>query len=255
MSSEHENDASWWEGFFRGPFGELQLAEHDEAHVTAEVNAIEARLALTPGSRVLDVPCGAGRHALELARRGHRLTAVDFNGPVVEEARRRAKHVAVDLRVGDMRDPAALPRDQDAAFCWFGSFGYFDDEANLGFLRNVAASLRPGGRFALDTHVTETIYPIFGTRGWRWVGEGEARRRVIEERSYDVASADLRVDWTFQGPEGEQRAVSVIKLYGYRELAGMMREAGFVDLQAYDGLTERPFSVGSSRLTLVARRA
>src|SRR4029450_3359072 len=116
-------------------FGELQLDERPEEQTRAEVDALERALEMTAPLRVLDVPCGAGRHSLELARRGHRVTGVDFNRGVLERARELAPSAGLDgdFRQGDMRE-----LDFDAAFeraiCHWGSFGYFDEAGNADFL-------------------------------------------------------------------------------------------------------------------------
>lgn len=246
----------WWTRFFEDLYGDIQIAHADEAGDRADVDVIERRLELTPGASVLDIPCGVGRHAIELARRGYRVTALDFHARVIEEARRRAaaEGLDVDYRIGDMRS-AALPSGLDGAFCWFGSFGYFDDAGNRAFLGHVASALRPGARFVIDTVATETIYPRFRPRDWRWIGEGEARIRSIEEREYDVETATLTATWTRQAADGEREGTSVMRLYAFRELAERLREAGFDDVRGFDGLTEAPFGLGSSRLTIVAQRS
>lgn len=246
----------WWTRFFEDLYGDIQIAHADDEGDRMEVDVIDRRLGLTPGAAVLDVPCGAGRHAIELARRGYRVTAVDFHARVVDEGRRRAaaEGLDVDYRVGDMRD-APLPTGLDGAFCWFGSFGYFDDDGNRTFLAHVASALRPGARLAIDTVATETLYPRFRARDWRWLGEGEGRIRSIEEREYDVETATLRATWTRQGADGERRGTSRMRLYAYRELKERFHEAGFEDVQGFDGLTDAPFGLGASRLTIVGRRA
>src|SRR4029079_1480712 len=104
----------------------------------AEVDFVERRLGLMPAARVLDVPCGSGRHSIELARRGHRVTGVDISAEAIAHARGAAAEagVEVDLVRDEMR---ALPRTGavDAALCMGNSVGYLD----LGGLRDFLAAL------------------------------------------------------------------------------------------------------------------
>src|SRR4029079_7035747 len=118
-----------------------------------EPDFIVSALGLASGARVLDMPCGEGRHSIELAARGYVPTAVDFNPKALSAAERNARErgVRVELVRADMRD-FTPPDNIDAASCFFGSFGYFSDADNLRYATNVARALAPGGRFLIDTH-------------------------------------------------------------------------------------------------------
>jgi len=249
------DDEPWWRAFFEDVYADVQLADRDDAAAAADVDVIVRRLGLDSKASVLDIPCGAGRHSLELARRGYAVAGVDFNARVVDAARARAEAESLNATfvVGDMRS-VVLERGFDGAFCWFGSFGYFDDTDNTAFLAHVASLLQPGARFVIDTVVTETIYPRFRERDWRWIGDGDARIRSIEERSYDHATATLTSTWTRSGHHGENAATSVMRLYAYREITERMRAAGFVDIEGFDGSTDAPFRLGAQRLTVVGTR-
>src|SRR5688572_27134537 len=121
----------WGTRFFFELFGELQLDERPPEQTQAEVDALERELAIHDPLRILDVPCGTGRHSLELARRGHRVTGVDFNPTVLGRARQLAEDafLDVDFRECDMRQ-LAFDAAFDRAICHWGSFGYFDDAGN-----------------------------------------------------------------------------------------------------------------------------
>jgi cyclopropane fatty-acyl-phospholipid synthase-like methyltransferase len=140
----------WWQTFFAGHWLDVQRVFKAE-RTTAEADFIERVLKLQPGAAVLDVPCGEGRLSVELASRGYRLTGVDITEALLADARRTAAERRLDVawHRRDMRD---LPwrEDFDGAYCFWGSFGYFDDEGNRAFLEAVARALKPGGRFLMD---------------------------------------------------------------------------------------------------------
>jgi SAM-dependent methyltransferase len=245
----------WGPSFFFDLFGELQLDERPEEQTRSEVDVLERELAMTAPLRVLDVPCGTGRHSLELARRGHRVTGVDFNRAVLERARALAATAGleVDFRQGDMRE-LDLDAEFERAICHWGSFGYFDDPGNADFLRRIGRALAPGGAFFLDTLVAESLYPKFRERDSSEWGDGPTRRRLIEERRFDCATGRVESTWTVIG-DGEQRSRTVsIRIYTYREIAGMLEAAGFTRLRALDD-SGAPFRLGSARLWLVAEKA
>lgn len=97
---------------------------------------------------MLDLCCGPGRHVLEFARRGFRVTGVDRTQRYLEAARATAlsEGLAVELVQADMRD-FSRPPTFDLALNLFSSFGYFAEAADdLQVLKNLNASLAPGAR-------------------------------------------------------------------------------------------------------------
>ncbi len=129
---------AWWETFFKGPFGELQLLPLPVDTTQQDVERVTATLG-GGTHRILDAPCGAGRHSLELARRGHQVVGIDFNPQVLEAARSRAQAEAllVDFRLQDLR--RLRPSETfDAVTNLWTSFGYFSDAENQALLKNPA---------------------------------------------------------------------------------------------------------------------
>src|ERR1700738_5588386 len=123
-------DSEWW----RSWFGPSYLALYDgflAERTPVEIDRLEVLLALRPPQRILDLPCGQGRHAIELARRGYEVTGVDLSPYLLGVARERAYASGVKVRwlEGDMRE--ALPGETfDLILNLFTSLGYFDDEAD-----------------------------------------------------------------------------------------------------------------------------
>jgi SAM-dependent methyltransferase len=256
--ADDERARSWTDGFFSDPlWNEVQRIAWSPDETRAQTDEIERLLALAPSSEVLDVPCGDGRIAIELARRGHRASGVDVNASIVGEGRARAasEGLAVELVHGDMR-ALALPEARfDAAVCWWGSFGYFDDAGDLAFLRGVARALAPGARFAIDmANLTEALLPRFQPKGWDRVGP----IHVLEDRRLDLATSRLEVEWLFMHEDGRRSAyASSMRLYGFRELAERLASCGFEDVVAIDRASGAPYapSPNGARVAIVARRA
>lgn len=242
----------WTDDFFFGPFLDVHLSMEASPD---EVTFLERALDVGSGDRILDVPCGKGRHALRLAARGYRVTGVDFQPDAIARGTREAEErgLEVDLRVGDMR-ALAVGDGFDAAFCFWGSFGYFDGAGDRAFVDGVHRALRDGGRFLVDLHVAETLFPVYEPRSWHWWGEGDARSRVFEERRWDPDTGRVEVEWTFQRGGVEKSARSSIRIYTYRELAELLRDAGFRDVEGMETFTGAPFELGCDRLSMVATK-
>ena len=141
---------NWWEDFFEGLAVQLWLDAVPAAHTEREAERIAASLALPDGAEILDVPCGGGRLSFPLTARGYRVTGVDSSREFIAHAMAAPGAEAVAWERRDMRD-LPWPRRFDGAFCVGNSFGYLDDDGNAAFLRAVAAALKPGGRFVLET--------------------------------------------------------------------------------------------------------
>lgn len=148
---ERHLPADWWRTLFNALYLKTDgdVVENDE-NTAAEVDALIERAALDPGSCVLDLCCGQGRHALELARRGYsHVTGLDRSRTLIRLAKTRARKEGLDVRFheGDARR-FRLPRASfDCVAILGNSFGYFEQEADdLDILQSVARVLRPGDR-------------------------------------------------------------------------------------------------------------
>ncbi len=244
--------ADWTHDFFSGPWIEVQRHARTAEQSAQEAEFIARTLALPPGAEVLDVPCGDCRIAVELAARGHRVTGVDIQPEMIAAARAKAaeRRVAVELLEGDMRDLPWTGRF-DAAFCWWGSFGWFDAAENLRQAKAVARALKPRGRYLVDLPTLESMLPQYRGASWHKLGDV----LVGEEREFDPISGRIETYWTFR--RGDETAVrrSSIHLYTYRELVSVLEAAGFREFEAMGTLDGEPFRQGSRRLYLTARLA
>jgi 2-polyprenyl-3-methyl-5-hydroxy-6-metoxy-1,4-benzoquinol methylase len=115
-----------------------------------EVDHVIAALGLAPGSRLLDVGCGPGRHAHELARRGIVVHGIDISATFVELARRDAPPGATFERLNARA--MAFDAEFDAVICLCqGAFGLMTADGEDGLVvAGMAKALRPGGRLALS---------------------------------------------------------------------------------------------------------
>jgi len=241
----------WWKDFFDGLIVEFWQAVVPEETTRAEADFLEKHLRLEPGSRVLDVPCGAGRHATELAARGYRLTGVDISADFLDAARASAleRNVTVDWRQAEMRD---LPWESefDAAYCAGSSFGFLGDEGDAGFLRALSRTLKPGGRFFADFKAAESILPNFREQYEMRVGEIEFRAR----NSYDPIHGTMGSSYTVTRGDRTEKKRAVHRIYTAREILRMVSEAGLSACETFGSIQGEPYRLGSPALLVVATR-
>jgi len=216
-----------------------------------EADFLETALELTRGAKLLDIPCGHGRHAIELAQRGYRVTGVDLSLDALDRARESAAEV--DWRRGDMRELARLnlpPERYDAAYCFGNSFGYLDAAGIAAFLADVARVLRPGGRIAIDTGVTaESILPTLLAKRWHRLGD----ITMLSETNYVAEESRLDINYTFIHQGAEDTRPSSSYIFTAAELKRFLGRAGFQAVTMSGGLTGEPYRLGTPRLVIAGR--
>src|SRR6266581_5829271 len=130
----------------------ISQAVETSEDASRDVRWILSVAGLAPGARVLDAPCGFGRHSIELARHGFRVTGVDFNETELGRARSAAETagVALELACADIRD-MEFQGEFDLAVNLFSSIGYFSDDEDRLLLDRFWRALASGGAFVIDT--------------------------------------------------------------------------------------------------------
>src|SRR5580700_8298527 len=120
---------AWYQDFFQGIALEMWRRATPADATRKECEFLVQELKLGPGSSVLDVPCGLGRHSLQLAGEGIRVTGIDISSEAIEIARRQAHELGVQVSWLN-RDMCDVPSGEkfDAAFCMGNSFGYLSDD-------------------------------------------------------------------------------------------------------------------------------
>ncbi|MBM4039090.1 MAG: methyltransferase domain-containing protein [Planctomycetes bacterium] len=241
----------WFTRFFDGLYARVLADTAGDPRASDEARMVKKLLRLRKGQSVLDVPCGKGRLTLPLARMGLTVTGVDFTAAYLRRARRAARQEGLDIRLveSDMRN-IAFDAEFDAAFNWFGSFGYFSDADNLAFCQRILRALRPGGRFLIEginkswllTHFREHDESLHGPI------------RIAVTNRWDAATNRVHSTWVFTDGRSLERHTIVMRIFNGGELRSLLSEAGFRDVRLYPRPPVGPFTRHSRRLIAVARR-
>ena len=240
---------NWVETFFEGLALDMWRGATTPEQTEREASFLAGRLELRPGMSALDVPCGNGRHAIELARRGVCMTGVDISPGFLDEARRNAP--GIEWIEGDMRKLPWRCRF-DSAYCWGNSFGYFDHDNCQRFLDAIASVLKPGGRFILESGaVSESILPVLQPERKLRIGDLDFHSR----NTYDAAEGRMDITYTFT--RGGQREVKPIHqwVHSAAEIRRMLGRSGLEPLAAFGDVEGARYALGSPRFIALARRA
>jgi ubiquinone/menaquinone biosynthesis C-methylase UbiE len=243
----------WWESAFDShyllEYGLLFTPERDRQ----ETSRLIELLGLPAGSRVLDVPCGQGRHAHLLAEAGFDVDGLDYSAELLAVARKRGTSSSLRYTRGDMRKmPARWARRFDAVLNLFTSFGFFahpSDDARV--IREFARVLKPGGVLVWHGGSRDGVMARFLAKDW-WTSEDETL--FAQEREFDPLSGVLTVrsKWRRGRKQGDRE--HRLRLYTATRLAELCADAGLVVEQGYDGFEERPLRRTSSEMLLIARK-
>jgi SAM-dependent methyltransferase len=247
-------DPRWYDEFFEGDWLDLLALRPTAERTAQEVDFVVEQLGLEPGAKVLDVACGHGRHSLELARRGMRVTGVDLSPRSLAIAREAAdaEGLDIDFRRLDMRE---LDYDGtfDAALNLFTAFGYFEEEAeNQRVLDGVARALRPGGAFLIDVVNPVSLFARYRDASWEELDDGVL---FLQQHEYDsLAGRNLAV-WTFVRPDGRRSEIRhSLRMYTPVELRLLLAAAGLSVDGAWGGFDGEELGRDSRRLILRATK-
>ena len=209
-------------------------------------------LELPVGSRVLDVPCGQGRHAHLLAESGLDVDGLDYSAKLLAVARRRGTGPLLRYTRGDMRKMPARWRGRfHAVVNLFTSFGFFthpSDDARV--VSELARVLRRGGRLVWHGGSRDGVMARFLARDW-WTSGSTL---FAQEREFDPLSGILTVTSTWKRGSRTGTREHRLRLYTATRLAELFAGAGLVVEQAFDGFTDKPLTRTSSEMLLVARK-
>jgi SAM-dependent methyltransferase len=242
----------WHREFFQGIAVELWHQAAPPAQTVLEVDFAWLELGLAPGSRVLDVPCGHGRHAVELARRGAVVTGVDLSADALALARAGAAkaNVPVAWRQADVSEAVELP-PCDAAITLGNSFGYFGPAGLPPFVRSVARALKPGGRWLIDTGmVAESI--LVNLKPTLQMQIGDIGFHI--ENEYLAGESCLHTTFTFtRNGQSDVREIWHW-VFTVGEIRRLLADAGLRTVATYSSLTRESYQLGSHCLYLVSEK-
>lgn len=143
-----ENKAEWFINWFDTPYYHLLYDHRDEKEAQFFMQNLISFLHLKKGNKILDLPCGKGRHSIFLNAQGFDVTGSDLSKNSIRAAK-KFENDTLKFSTHDMRDP--LLGKYNAIFNLFTSFGYFEDEnSNINVLKNFKSAIFKNGCIVID---------------------------------------------------------------------------------------------------------
>jgi SAM-dependent methyltransferase len=251
LKADASGARKWWEEMFSEEFLRA-IPILSPRQLEREVNFIEESLNVAHGGQMLDLACGAGQHAVELAARGYDLVGFDLSQSQLDWASGLAleRNQRLQFTNGDMRE-LSYQESFDAIYSWNTSFGFFEEDKNLDVAQRIFRALRPGGRFLLD--VINRDFVVEQQPGQTWFeGDGCV---CIDDVTLDFITSRMRVKRTLMLTNGKNRECTYsLRIYGLHELGKLLHDVGFKILKV-SGRPEMPgvfFGSTSPRVIILA---
>lgn len=162
----------WFENWFDSKYYPVLYDKRDVEEANLFVKNLVAYLNIPAGSKIVDIACGEGRFADQLADYGHQVVGLDLSEQRIEKAKELERD-GLNFYVHDMRYPFHI-NYFDYAFNFFTSFGYFDTARDNHMAAHAfASSLKHGGTLVID-YFNE-----------RFVEQGLVAEEVVRKGDYD----------------------------------------------------------------------
>jgi SAM-dependent methyltransferase len=233
----------WFEEWFGEEY--LQLYPHrDDAEAERAVQLICRTVPFQPGWRVLDVACGAGRHARAFVAAGARCTGLDLSWTLLRLARQATN---APLVRADMRELPIRPGSIDLTVNLFTSFGYFEQDAeHAAALAEMTSTVRPGGWFVID-----------------FLNPAAVRRRLVPVETMELAGSTIEVKRsvsadgryvckTIRSAEGK-RYTERVRLFEPDQISAMLQAAGVTVGFRFGDYDATPLTTESARTILLGQ--
>ncbi len=233
----------WFEEWFGEDY--LRLYPHrDDAEADRAVDLILRMVPFERGWRVLDVACGAGRHARAFQAAGAQCTGVDLSPTLLRLAR---QVTTTPLVRADMRQLPIRPGSMDLTVNLFTSFGYFDHDAeHTAALDEMISTVRPGGWFVID-----------------FLNPAAVRRQLVPEETLELAGSTVRVSRSVS-PDGRYVCKSIradrgrnyserVRLFEPHQMSAMLEAAGVAVRFRFGDYDAEPLTSNSPRTILVGQ--
>lgn len=243
---------NWYESFFSGVNCEMWEKAGTKEMTTTEVDFLIDVFDLPTGSNLLDLPCGNGRHSIELTKHGFQMTAFDISETFIKTLQQKVREQQLDIEVIHTNILThQLNGSFDGAFCIGNSFGYFPYEQMELFTQKVAAVLKPGAKWIVNTGLAAESFLA----------------KFIHEKTYELDGLTMHIhndydEWnsclltTLTYTKNNQQEIQRFKnhVYTVAEIIRLLKKQGLQTIALYSSTDKTEYHLGGPQLYLVAEK-
>lgn len=239
--------------FFDGYYKELWRSFIPEELTIREIDFIVPFFNLKPGSKVLDLMCGYGRHAIALAKKGINVTAVDNLPDYVNEIKSIAEREQLPLKAEQADVINYTTHDQfDLVLCMGNSLNFFKAEDTLRLLEHISTYLKSKAHLLIHSwSLSEIIIKNFKEKTWSTMGN----YKLLVDSKFVFHPTRIETDSIIISPDGEQEVKKAVDyIFSINELEAMLKNAGLL-LTAIDSIPgKKRFTIGEPRAYIIAAK-
>ncbi len=224
----------WYEVLFEN-YAEKYDNEVFTQGTIGECDFIENEISRDRSLKILDVGCGTGRHSIELSKRGYTVTGIDLSESQLARAREKAKsaNLTIDFRKQDARDLPFNAEFDVAIMLCEGGFPLMEtDEMNFEILKNVAKSLKIGGKFIFTT--LNGLFPLFNSVEDFCASNSEDGNATYKNNTFDLMTfRDFNIT-EIEDDAGNIRTLeSNERYYVPSEITWLLKSLGFTTVEIF----------------------
>jgi 2-polyprenyl-3-methyl-5-hydroxy-6-metoxy-1,4-benzoquinol methylase len=201
-----------------------------------ECDFIEKEVGYKKGIKILDIGCGTGRHAIELATRGYHVTGVDLSDSMLQKARQNAKQQQAQV-IFENHDARVLPYTSEfdlAIMLCGGAFPLMEtDEMNYRILENASKALKPKNS-KLIFATLNGLFPLFHSVKDFINSKKTDTRSEMSTTTFDLMTFRQQSKMTFVDDNGQKKELQCSERYYIpSEISWMLKSLGFANIDIF----------------------
>jgi len=224
----------WYESLFEN-YAQKYDQECYVQGTVGECDFIELEINRDKSSKIIDIGCGTGRHAIELTKRGYNVTGVDLSENQIKRAREKAQEagVAIDFQTQDARN---LPFDGEfdlAIMLCEGGFSLMEtDEMNFEILKNATKALKDKGKLIFTT--LNGLFPLFHSVNEFYKSAQKEGQSQCKECSFDLMTFRDHNRVEFEDDAGNKKILECNERYYVpSEITWLLKTLGYKKIEIF----------------------